>query len=155
MARGGFFGTMSQLFKEKSTVIHPPYAVTDATFEECKTCTAACVDVCEEKIIRTDSMGIPFLDFSANGCSGCEKCMEACIPNVLNDSQRFIQAKAHISTMSCMSHHDTICFSCKEPCLENAIAFEGMFRPIIIPDKCTGCGYCVAVCPSDAIMLSA
>jgi len=153
--RGGFFGAISQLFKEESTVIRPPYAVVDTTFEACKTCAALCVNVCEEKIIRTDSQGVPFLDFSANGCSDCKKCLEACIPNVLNDPQRFVQAKAHISTMNCMSHHETICFSCKEPCLENAIVFEGMFRPIIIPDKCTGCGYCVSVCPSAAITLSA
>ena len=153
--RGGFFGTLSQLFKEESRIIRPPYTVVDTTFEECKTCAALCVNVCEEKIIRTDSHGVPFLDFSANGCSDCQKCLEACTPNVLNDPQRFIEAKARISTMSCMSHHDTICFSCKEPCMENAIVFEGMFRPIIIPDKCTGCGYCIAVCPSAAIAMSA
>ncbi|MCL4432332.1 MAG: 4Fe-4S binding protein [Epsilonproteobacteria bacterium] len=154
-SRGGFFGAISQLFKEENTAIRPPYAVADTTFEECKSCTALCVNVCEEKIIRTDSMGVPFLDFSANGCSDCHKCLEACIPNVLNDPQRFIGAKARISTLSCMSHHNTICFSCKEPCMDNAIVFEGMFRPIIIPDKCTGCGYCISVCPSSAITISA
>jgi ferredoxin-type protein NapF len=154
-ARRGFFTAIKGLFKEEDRAIRPPYAVVDTTFEECRTCGAMCVSVCEEKIIRTDSQGIVFLDFSANGCSDCKKCLEACTPNVLNDPQKFIQAKAHISTLSCMSHHDTICFSCKEPCLDNAIVFEGMLRPIIIPDKCTGCGYCVAVCPSSAIAVSA
>lgn len=154
-ARRGFFGAISGLFKEPDCVIRPPYAVVDTTYEECETCDAMCVNVCEEKIIKRDAQGVPFLDFSANGCSDCHKCLEACTPNVLNDPQRFIQAKARISTISCMSHHDTICFSCKEPCMDNAIVFEGMFRPIIIPDKCTGCGYCVAVCPSAAIILSA
>lgn len=154
-ARRGFFGAISGLFNEPDLVIRPPYAVANATYEECKTCDAMCVNVCEEKIIKRDAYGIPFLDFSANGCSDCHKCLEACAPNVLNDPQRFIGAKARISTMSCMSHHDTICFSCKEPCMDNAIVFEGMFRPIIIPDKCTGCGYCVSVCPSAAIALSA
>lgn len=154
-ARRGFFGALSSLFKEESLVIRPPYAAVSATFDECKTCAAMCVNVCEEKIIRTDGSGLPFLDFSSNGCSDCHKCLEACTPNVLNDPQRFIQGKARISKMSCMSHHDTICFTCKEPCLDNAIVFEGMFRPIIIPEKCTGCGYCVAVCPSGAIQVSA
>jgi len=154
--RRGFFTALASVFKEESShVIRPPYAVANTTYEACKTCDAMCVGVCEEKIIQRDAQGIPFLDFSRNGCSDCHKCLEACIPNVLNDPQRFIQAKARISTMSCMSYHDTICFSCKEPCMENAIIFEGMFRPIIIPDKCTGCGYCVAVCPSAAIALSA
>ncbi|MHB8100166.1 MAG: 4Fe-4S dicluster domain-containing protein [Sulfuricurvum sp.] len=154
--RGGFLGVISKLFKEENTVVvRPPYVVVNATFDECKTCDAMCVGVCEEKIIRTDSLGIPYVDFSANGCSDCKECLDACTPNVLNDPQRFIQAKAIISTMNCMSHHDTICFSCKEPCLDNAIIFEGMFRPIINPNKCTGCGYCIAVCPSAAITMSA
>lgn len=154
--RGGFLGAVSKLFATQSmAAIPPPYVSAGATFHECKSCDAMCVNVCEEKIIATNQDGVPYLDFSANGCSDCHKCLEACTPNVLNDPQRFIQAKAHISAMSCMSHHDTICFSCKEPCLENAIVFEGMFRPIIIPDKCTGCGYCVALCPSAAITMSA
>lgn len=154
--RRGFFTALASVFKEESShMIHPPYAVANATYEECKTCDAMCVSVCEEKILKRDAQGVPFVDFSSNGCSDCHKCLESCIPNVLNDPQRFIQAKARISMMSCMSHHNTICFSCKEPCMENAIVFEGMFRPIIIPDKCTGCGYCVAVCPGAAIALSA
>lgn len=154
-ARGGFFGAISQLFKEESTVIRPPYAVENATFEECKSCAALCVNVCEEKIINRDPQGVPFLDFSLSGCSDCQKCLEACVPNVLNEPAQFIHAKAKISKMSCMSHHDTICFACKEPCMDNAIVFEGMFRPIIVPDLCTGCGYCVSVCPSAAITLCA
>lgn len=154
--RRGFFSVISQLFKEESsTLIRPPYAAMDTTFEACKTCEAMCVGVCEEKIIKRDAQGVPFLDFSHSGCSNCHKCLEACIPNVLNNPERFIQGKARISMMSCMSYHDTICFSCKEPCLDNAIVFEGMFRPIMIPDKCTGCGYCVSVCPSAAITLTA
>lgn len=153
--RRGFLGVLSQLFKEENTLIRPPYAVVDTTFEACKTCEAMCVGVCEEKIIQREPTGLPFLNFSANGCSDCHKCLDACTPNVLNNPERFIQGKARISMMSCMSHQDTICFSCKEPCLDNAIVFEGMFRPIIIPDKCTGCGYCVAVCPSAAIAISA
>ncbi len=153
--RRGFFSVISQLFQEENTHIRPPYAVMDETFETCKTCDAMCLKVCEEKIIKRDPKGLPYLDFSRNGCSDCHKCLEACTPNVLNDSKRFIQAKAHISSLSCLSHHETICFSCKEPCLDNAIVFEGMFHPTIVSDKCTGCGYCVSVCPSTAITLAA
>ena len=154
--RRGFFTALASVFKEESShMIRPPYASGKETFDTCQTCDAMCASVCEEKIIKRDAQGIVFLDFSRSGCSDCHKCLEACTPNVLNDPQRFIQAKAKISTMSCMSHHDTICFTCKEPCMDNAIVFEGMLRPIIVPNKCTGCGYCVSVCPSGAITLSA
>jgi len=154
--RGGFFGALSALFKEeKSLLVRPPYAALNETFDACKTCEAMCIVACEEKIIRLDNHKTPFLDFKTTGCSDCHKCLEVCTPNVLSDSQRFISGHAKISMTSCMSHHETICFTCKEPCLENAIIFKGMFNPIILPEKCTGCGYCIAVCPSAAIEMVA
>ncbi|MDD4855890.1 MAG: 4Fe-4S binding protein [Sulfuricurvum sp.] len=154
--RGGFFGALSALFKEEKTLlVRPPYAALNETFDACKTCEAMCVVACEEKIIRLDGHKTPFLDFKTTGCSDCHKCLDVCTPNVLNDPQRFISGHAKISMTSCMSHHETICFTCKEPCLENAIVFKGMFHPIILPEKCTGCGYCIAVCPSAAIEMVA
>lgn len=154
--RGGFFGALSALFKEEKTLlVRPPYAALNETFDACKTCEAMCVVACEEKIICIDGHKTPFLDFKTTGCSDCHKCLEVCTPNVLSDPQRFISGHAKISMTSCMSHHETICFTCKEPCLENAIVFKGMFHPIILPEKCTGCGYCIAVCPSAAIEMVA
>ncbi len=44
-----------------------------------------------------------------------------------------------------------MCFSCKDPCLDDAIEFIGMFRPEIIDDKCTSCGFCIKACPTQAI----
>jgi ferredoxin-type protein NapF len=52
-----------------------------------------------------------------------------------------------------MSWNNTMCFSCKDPCLEDAIFFNAMFKPIINENKCTNCGFCVSVCPSYAILL--
>lgn len=154
--RRGFFGALASFFKEEAPfVVRPPYAAFDETFETCKTCEAMCVASCEEKIIRRDEQGIAFLDFSATGCSDCHQCLEACTPNVLNDPERFIQGHAKIAMSRCVSHSGTICFSCKEPCLENAIIFKGMFNPIILDEKCTGCGYCLSVCPSSAIEMVA
>lgn len=154
--RGGFFGAIASLFKEDGKVlIRPPYILADATFDECHGCDGMCVSACEEKIIYRDNNGTPFLDFKISGCSDCHKCLEACEPNVLSNPEQFIKGYAKISMMSCMSHHETICFACKEPCMENAIVFKGMFNPIILPERCTGCGYCVSVCPSAAIVMVA
>lgn len=149
--RRNFFGTLGSLFKENQGPIRPPYASIVATFNECRSCEGMCVSACEEEIIRRDEYGMPYLDFKTTGCSDCHKCMEACTPDVLNDPNRFIQGRARIATTTCMSYHDTICFACKDPCLEDAIIFQGMFKPIILPEKCTACGYCISVCPSAAI----
>lgn len=155
-ARGGFFGALGSLLKTKENfVVRPPYANEGETFEVCTTCDAPCVNSCDEKILHIDGARRPFLEFSSTGCSDCHQCLEACVPNVLVDSMRFISGHAKIAMSSCMSHHQTVCFSCKEPCLEDAIVFSGMFNPIILGEKCTGCGYCISVCPSGAIEMVA
>ncbi len=154
-SRRDFFGVLGSLFKETNDVIRPPYAPITATFSECRSCEGMCVYACEEKIIHRDAKGTPFLDFKTKGCSDCHRCLEVCTPHVLSDPDRFIQGRARITSMMCMSHHETICFACKDPCLEEAIVFQGMLRPVIIPEKCTACGYCVAVCPTGAITVIA
>lgn len=151
-ARRGFFGAIASLFKEEAQyIVRPPYVTEGTTFNECFTCEAMCVSACEEKIIHRDNQGVPFVDFKTSGCSDCHKCLDACTPNVLGDPTKFIQGHAKIKMITCISHQGTICFSCKEPCLENAIVFKGMLNPIILPEKCTGCGYCIGVCPTGAI----
>ena len=151
--RRGFFGALGSLFKENKSPIRPPYASVAATFDECRSCEGMCSSACEENIIRRDEKGIPYLDFKIGGCSDCSKCLEACVPDVLNDPERFISAKVRINTTLCMAHNGTICSACKDPCLENAIMFKGLFEPIVIPDLCTGCGYCVAPCPTEAMVV--
>lgn len=153
--RRGFFSVFSTLLGEKKVAIPPPYMGEGATLEGCRTCEGMCVSACKEKIIRLDSAHIPYLDFGMSGCSDCQQCLEACTPDILSDPGRFIQGKARLDTRSCMGYHDTICFSCKELCPTNAIVFEGMFRPHIDVEQCSGCGYCVGVCPSGAIRISA
>jgi len=64
-----------------------------------------------------------------------------------------VNVDVQIDPKKCMSWSKTICFSCKEPCLENAIEFAGMFYPEIKPELCTGCGFCIGYCPSEAIIL--
>jgi len=62
-----------------------------------------------------------------------------------------INATFRIATQGCVAHHGVICFSCKEPCIDDAILFNGMFNPVIDMDRCTGCGFCVGRCPAQAI----
>ena len=59
-----------------------------------------------------------------------------------------------IDLIKCLSWNQTMCFSCKDPCLDNAIKFLAMFRPEINTDNCTSCGFCIKVCPTDAITIT-
>jgi ferredoxin-type protein NapF len=67
------------------------------------------------------------------------------------ENKKQIKASISISETTCLSWHGVMCFSCKDPCLEDAIDFKAMFMPSIDQDKCTACGFCISRCPSDAI----
>jgi len=144
--------------KESSPlVVRPPYGLNESLFQsECVTCESkACVASCDEQIIVIQNDGTPMLDFSKSGCTFCEDCASVCEPNVLSldnmhTSER-LNAKFVISTEGCLAHNNVICFSCKEPCIDDAILFNGMFNPVIDMDKCTGCGFCLGRCPTLAI----
>lgn len=138
-------------------VLRPPYGLDESLFQsECAACTSkACVTSCEEQIIVLDDAGIPTLDFSQNGCTWCEACAEACEADVLSlersGGREWINAMFRIDTEACIAHHHVICFSCKEPCMEDAILFNGMFNPVIDEEQCNGCGFCLGRCPTQAI----
>jgi ferredoxin len=57
-------------------------------------------------------------------------------------------AVARILTFDCLVAMGTECRTCIERCpVEGAIALDGG-RPRIDPERCTGCGDCVPVCPA-------
>ena len=148
--------------EEEVLILRPPYASSESLFESvCVNCESkACVASCDEQIIILGDDGTPTLSFLKSGCTFCEECAIACTAtenevNVLNLANtlnaEILNAKFKISTRACVAHNGVICFSCKEPCIDDAILFNGMFNPIIDLDKCTACGFCLSRCPTIAI----
>ena len=163
-SRRELFSSFRKPLSPKSEVIapvlRPPYGFNESLFQsECTSCTSkACVTSCDEKIIGLLEDGTPSLNFSKVGCTFCEECANACEANVLSlenshTSER-LNARFKISLDACVAHHGVICFSCKEPCIDDAILFNGMFNPVIDHDACTACGFCVGRCPTNAIEFS-
>jgi len=163
MERRELFNSFTSSFRSdskdevKESIIRPPYYAELEDFSKlCVACEdKSCVSVCEEDIIFIMDDGTPKLDLTTStGCTFCDECAIACEPDVLQvDKMRKIDALIEIDILKCLSWHQTMCFSCKEPCLENAIDFLGMFRPTIDQNKCTSCGFCVYRCPSNAITI--
>ena len=143
--------------QKEDLIVRPPYGFSESLFQsECVACEdKACVASCEEEIIVIRAGGTPMLNFSKKGCTFCEACAEACAPNVLalenQHTSEQINARFIISTEACVAHNDVICFSCKEPCIDDAILFNGMWNPVIDMNLCTGCGFCQSRCPTNAI----
>lgn len=69
-------------------------------------------------------------------------------------------AEAHIVAISddCLARAGVFCMSCRDACAEQAIWFRprvgGPFLPEVIESACSGCGACIALCPTNAITLA-
>ncbi|MEA1892939.1 MAG: ferredoxin-type protein NapF [Campylobacterota bacterium] len=141
--------------KQEQITLRPPYYDDLSLFHnECSKCEAKCATVCEEEIIKIAEDKTPYLDFSNGGCTFCDECALACEFEVLQvQNVKNIEADVFINQSTCISWDGVMCFSCKDPCLEDAIDFKAMFMPTIDMSKCTGCGFCISRCPTWAISL--
>jgi len=168
MINGSRRGVFTSLFgrdkaqkNQNELCVRPPYHQEGYEFSTyCVTCQdTPCMEACEENIITLDATThTPCLDFTKRGCTFCEACAKACPSGVLSlDSKdgKSLQAKAEIDIMACMAWHQSLCNSCLDACELRAILFLGLFRPSIEADVCTGCGMCVGICPSNAIVIKA
>lgn len=157
MRRRELFSSLASSFSKKDKqekIVRPPYFNDESVFfTNCTNCDGICSTVCEENIIVIQEDFTPKLDFTNSGCTYCDNCANSCPNEALNlEYKKLIDVKFEIDVLSCMSWNKTMCFSCKDPCLDDAIDFLAMFRPSI-NDKCTSCGFCVKVCPADAIKI--
>lgn len=132
-----------------------PYCDDLSLFQKhCPSCQEKpCMNVCEQEIIKIDDKGVPYLVLNSKGCTFCDACFDACPEEFLNRDLAKIQGKIELNILKCVSWHQTMCFSCKDPCIDDAIHFLGLFRPKIDEAKCTNCGFCIGVCPVDAITI--
>ena len=147
-------------FRKDELVLRPPWAVAEEQFvADCTRCNE-CITICPEKIIQQGQGGFPEIVFSHSGCEFCEDCLAVCKPKVLNKLDKDQSAwdiKATI-TSKCIAYHGTICRTCGEACNDDAIHFKleagKVGTPILTEAQCTGCGFCIAMCPVDAIVVS-
>jgi len=151
MQRRSFFRRVTNSpFK---SFIYPPYYKKKEDFQNCFECNEKdCLNACEEKIIKINDY-FPVLDFSVSGCTFCDECAIACKYDVLSaeNKKNNINCEMIINPAKCIAWNQTICFSCQDICQESAIIYKGLFNPVIDLDKCTACGFCIGVCPSNAI----
>lgn len=155
MERRELFSFLSSSIKqeEKEVIIRPPYVGDDVVFgSECQECDGLCATSCQEQIIIIGEDKTPYLNLYKSGCTYCDECANVCEANVLDiKHKQNIKTNIVIDESKCLSWQGVMCFSCKDPCLEDAINFQAMFMPTIDEQKCTSCGFCISRCPSLAI----
>lgn len=136
----------------------PPWATVNF-FDRCDRCDK-CIHACEEKILFRGDGGFPNVTFVDSGCIFCADCLSACPTGALqheaptdNNAWKWT---ARIKD-NCLSLNGITCRSCGDACDESLIRFSlrlgGRAVPEIDSEKCTGCGFCIGVCPVKAIDL--
>ena len=160
MDRRELFTSFLKPSKEKKqdnqgAVVRPPYFNNlDSFYKECIECDGICSTLCEENIIIIGEDKTPYIDFKFGGCTYCDECAKGCPKDVLSlEDKKNINVGIEINMLECLSWNNTMCFSCKDPCLDDAIIFTAMFKPFIDENKCTSCGFCISRCPSEAIKI--
>lgn len=134
----------------------PPWALPEAQFAQaCSRCDA-CISACPQAILARGDGGFPEVSFKLAGCTACGACVEACAPQALQRQPALWDWRAQIGP-ACLASQRVECRVCGEVCDHRAIRFAptlgGVATPALNLDQCTGCGACVAPCPTQAITM--
>lgn len=152
VSRRGFLRGRSTL----PPALRPPWAGSEADFAERCTRCGDCLPACPQAILAVGSGGYPTVDFRRGECTFCGACAEACRPAALlrRPDVPPWRLKAQIAP-TCLPRQGVECRICGDFCDARAIRFPprvgGAALAELDPDRCTGCGACVAPCPVGAI----
>ena len=151
-----FDANKRSLFRRKKTITTDnllPWIIDAKLFlENCTQC-GDCVSACPEKIIVKGDGGFPNIDFDLGECDFCGQCAEICKEPIFKPTTEPPWQKKALINKTCLAHENIYCRSCAESCETQALTFQlGLSAvPQIDNDLCTGCGACVAPCPTKAI----
>ncbi len=148
----------------KSWLIRPPGAIPEDEFLKtcirCGECMKSCVtNTLQPSLWESGLAGLwtPKLDLRFAACEqNCNICGQVCPTQAIRALSLEEKNHAKIGTavlrreMCLVWAENKICLICDEICPYNAIVFrtiEGFRRPVVIPSKCNGCGWCEQKCP--------
>lgn len=147
----------------RTNPMRPPWAVAAEVFlDRCTRCSD-CITACPTGLLIKGEGGFPEADFApargSEGCTFCRRCLTACTPAALLEvpGQAPWQLKA-VFGEACLASQQVVCRTCGDLCDARAIRFSprpgGVALPQLEHAACTGCGACLAACPTRAIRMS-
>lgn len=136
--------------------MRPPWSRVERFTDLCSRCLR-CADACPDRIIIRGDGGFPEIDFRRAACTFCGACATACPEPVFETSTGVPWRARAAVTGDCLAARGVVCRTCRDECPEDAVCFAtavgGIARPRVEPDRCSGCGACVGVCPVGAIRI--
>ncbi len=140
--------------------LRPPGALDEKHFlEHCIRCRR-CVEVCPYqsiKVIKSSfgkKSGTPVIIPRDVPCYLCMKCPAECPTDALQPIKEKEQVRmgvAKINQDTCLPYSGIICRACYERCpiYTEAIILKDEIYPVVVEEKCVGCGICENVCPNE------
>jgi ferredoxin-type protein NapF len=145
------------------TVVQPPRPPwarlgAEAFTKACTRC-GDCLRACPRGVLRSGDGGFPEIDFSRQGCSLCGQCSQVCPSGAITPLAAQVPAfnwRVQVGE-TCLARKGIECRVCGEACEAQALRFVpargGASTLRVLAERCTGCGECVAPCPTAAITL--
>jgi len=148
----------------KRQLIRPPGALPEDDFLQtcirCGECMKSCITNTLQPCLwdgGLTGLWTPKLETRYAACEqNCNVCGKVCPTQAIRSVSLEEKNHAKIGTailrkeMCLVWAEDKICLICDEICPYNAIVFrtiEGYRRPVVIPSRCNGCGWCEVKCP--------
>lgn len=148
----------------KRPIIRPPGAIPEDEFLKtcirCGECMKSCItNTLQPSLWEAGFAGLwtPRLEMRFAACEqNCHICGQVCPTQAIRALSLEEKNHAKMGTavirreMCIVWAENKICLICDEICPYNAIVFrtiEGYRRPVVIPSKCNGCGWCEQKCP--------
>lgn len=148
----------------KRQLIRPPGAIPEGEFlRTCIRC-GECMKACLTNTLQPThwALGLtglwtPRMELRLAPCEQhCNVCGQVCPTQAIRNLSLEEKNHAKVGTAVLFKEkclvwaQDKLCLICDEICPYNAIVFrtvEGYRRPVVIPSKCNGCGFCEQRCP--------
>lgn len=145
-------------------LLRPPGGQDEASLiAQCNRC-GRCVSVCHTRAIGTATLsdGIasvrtPVMRFNLGSCDFCGDCAKVCPTQALRpfdvDAARAGNVEAAkigvavIDPDTCLGWVSDSCNLCYAKCPYQAIELDVRKHPVVLEDRCNGCGVCENVCP--------
>ena len=137
-----------------------PWMFDRSILENCTGC-GDCVAACPENVIQINGNNRATVDFQKGECIFCSECADVCRENVFLSPEGRKETppwNAQIDiAKTCLAFDEIVCQACRDHCMEKVISFPPVMgataRPNLDLESCTGCGACVASCPTEAITI--
>lgn len=144
-------GRRNPLAREEPLAL--PWTDAARLMERCVAC-GACARSCPQGILRVVGGRTVEIAFHAP-CTFCGACAEACPEGVFDTARAEPWSARAVVGAGCLEAHGVACRACEDSCEARALRAKpelgGRARMIVDLDACTGCGGCVAACPTGSI----